>query len=239
MNATARQAAGQQDGQQPVRPPALPFDVNETLSDMAPLAQRSVAVGAPAHLAATWFAALLRDGFALTATGSNPTFADVAEDVLRGQLAGTVSDPEKGAAHIMAGFAELPVHADVVPGIRALSGLGLRLLTLSNGATSVADNRLQGHGIRSDFEQLLSVEQAPLWKPAKAAYDHALQITGLPPGSVMLVAVHPWDIDGAHRAGLATAWINRHARTYPQHFSRPHLEASSVTDLADQPGPAD
>ena len=35
------------------------FDVNETLSDMSPIGQRFVDVGAPAHLAATWFAALL------------------------------------------------------------------------------------------------------------------------------------------------------------------------------------
>ncbi len=31
----------------------------------------------------------------------------------------------------------------------------------------------------------------------------------------MLVAVHPWDIDGAARAGLATAWINRNGGVYP------------------------
>jgi 2-haloacid dehalogenase len=45
------------------------FDVNETLSDMSPMAQRFSDVGAAAHQAATWFATLLRDGFALTVTG--------------------------------------------------------------------------------------------------------------------------------------------------------------------------
>ena len=48
-------------------PAVLLFDVNETLSNMSPMASRFVDVGAPAHLAATWFASLLRDGFALTA----------------------------------------------------------------------------------------------------------------------------------------------------------------------------
>jgi len=45
------------------------FDVNETLSDMAPLAQRFADIGAPPALARLWFAALLRDGFARTAAG--------------------------------------------------------------------------------------------------------------------------------------------------------------------------
>ena len=43
------------------------FDVNQTLSDLAPMARRFADVGAPEHLAKLWFATLLRDGFALTA----------------------------------------------------------------------------------------------------------------------------------------------------------------------------
>ena len=46
----------------PRRPTILVFDVNETLSDMSPMGQRFEDVGAPEHLAKTWFAGLLRDG---------------------------------------------------------------------------------------------------------------------------------------------------------------------------------
>lgn len=232
MNGTRTDRSGEHHECDLGRPGALVFDVNETLSDMSPLAQRFADVGAPEHLAATWFASLLRDGFALTAAGVNPAFADLALDLLRGQLTGQVADPETAAEHVMAGFGDLPVHADVVPGIRDLAGLGVRLLTLTNGSTSVADALLRRSGIRHEFEQLLSVADADLWKPARTAYTHALRASGLPPGEVMLVAVHPWDIDGAHRAGLRTAWINRAGRRYPGHFSRPDLEVSSVTDLA-------
>ena len=58
------------DNPDPVeRPTLLVFDVNETLSDMAPLADRFVDVGTPEHLAKLWFAELLRDGFAVTVAG--------------------------------------------------------------------------------------------------------------------------------------------------------------------------
>ncbi len=46
----------------PRRPTLLVFDVNETLSDMSPLAVRFEDVGAPKLLAQTWFAELLRNG---------------------------------------------------------------------------------------------------------------------------------------------------------------------------------
>ena len=50
----------------------------------------------------------------------------------------------------------------------------------------------------------------------------------------MLVAVHPWDIDGAARAGLATAWIDRTGAPYPEYFTAPDLAACSLVELADQ-----
>jgi 2-haloacid dehalogenase len=49
---------------------------------------------------------------------------------------------EAAVEHVMGGFAELQCHPDVVDGVRALSKLSLRLVTLSNGAASVAQRLL-------------------------------------------------------------------------------------------------
>jgi 2-haloacid dehalogenase len=48
----------------------------------------------------------------------------------------------------------------------------------------------------------------------------------------MLVAVHPWDVDGAARAGLATAWVDRDGAPYPAYFTAPDLTVGSLTELA-------
>lgn len=223
-------------GAGPTRPTALVFDVNETLSDLAPLAQRFADVGAPEHLAGVWFASLLRDGFALTAGGVNPRFADIGRALLAAQLTGTVADPQAAVQHVMTGFGGLGVHADVGPGVRRLAGLGIRLLTLSNGSASVAEGLLTRAGIRGEFEALLSVEDAPLWKPAPQAYAYAVETAALTPAECMLVAVHPWDIDGARRAGLRTAWVDRGGRPYPDFFGPADVEVSSLTELAERLG---
>lgn len=220
----------------PGRPALLIFDVNETLSDMSPMGRRFEDVGAPAHLAKTWFAGLLRDGFALTAVGVNESFATIAAEALGVVLDGQPLDRsvEDAVQHIMDGFAGLPVHADVPEGIGALRDLGIRLVTLSNGSASVAEALFDRAGIRSHFEALLSVEDAGLWKPAADAYAYALERSGVEPTDAMLVAVHPWDIDGAARAGLATAWINRTGGPYPGYLRTPDLEVGSLTELADE-----
>ncbi|MEO7234085.1 MAG: haloacid dehalogenase type II [Lapillicoccus sp.] len=217
------------------RPSVIILDVNETLSDMAPIADRFADVGAPAHLAKAWFAGVLRDGFSLAAVGVNGSFAAIAAERLRVALVGETLNRgiEDAVQHVMEGFSGLPVHPDVPTGIRALADRGMRLVTFSNGSTSVAEALVDRAGIRGHFEALLSVEDAPLWKPAAAAYAYALERCAVTPTDAMLVAVHPWDIDGAARAGLATAWINRSGGPYPNHFVTPDLSVGSLTALAD------
>ena len=212
------------------------FDVNQTLSDLGPMARRFADVGAPEHLAKLWFATLLRDGFALTAAGAQQPFSVLGDGALRAVLAGVGLDRglDAAAEYVLSGFAALPVHADVADGIRTLRATGRRLVTLSNGSAHVAERLLADAGIRGDFDALLSVEDAEAWKPARAAYRYAAYVCGCDLADMMLVAAHPWDIDGAARAGMTTAWINRDDVAYPTYFTAPSITAASIPDLVGQ-----
>jgi 2-haloacid dehalogenase len=216
-------------------PSVIVFDVNETLSDMSTLAGRFTETGAPAHLAQLWFAGVLRDGFALAASGDNAGFGEIGAESLRGLLLPLPlnREPDQAVEHIMGAFSALPVHQDVVGGIRQLKLAGFLLVTLSNGSPEVADRLLRAAGIRDDFEALLSVQDAPAWKPAKPAYVHAVRRCGTVPSAMLLVTVHPWDIHGASRAGLRTAWLNRTRATYPAYFRAPDYTAGSLEELPD------
>lgn len=218
------------------RPSVIVFDVNETLSDMAPLTSRFTEIGAPGQLATVWFASLLRDGFALTAAGGKEPFARLARGALDTVLAGVALNRPAAEAvdHVLAGFGELSVHPDVPEGVRRLREGGLRLATLSNGSADVAERLLTRAGIRGEFECLLSVEDAPAWKPAPAAYAYAARACSVPAGEMLLVAVHPWDIHGARQAGLRAGWISRGPVPYPGYFAAPDLRAPDLSTLARQ-----
>lgn len=213
---------------------AVLFDVNETLSDMSPMADRFAEVGAPSEAAKLWFASLLRDGFALTAAGANPAFADVGAGVLRGILPSFRLDRglDDAVQHIMDGMSALELHPDVVPGVASLKAGGYRLATLSNGSTRLADKLFSDAGIREDFEMLLSVEDAPAWKPDARAYEYAALQLGLEVSELVLVAVHPWDIHGASSAGAKTAWLNRSGGAYPDHFKPADYTVGALPELA-------
>lgn len=218
----------------PTRPELVVLDVNETLSDLSPLAGAFTEVGLDGRDVGAWFAGVLRDGFALTVLGDNPAFADVGAASLRVRLAAAgSSDPEAGARRVMDRFAHLDPHPDVVPGLQAVAEAGCRIVTLSNGSSAVARSLLEDTAAGAVVEDYLSVADAGAWKPARRAYEHALATTSVPAGRAVLVAVHPWDLAGARRAGLRTAWIDRAGTGhYPDHVVRADVEASSLVELA-------
>jgi 2-haloacid dehalogenase len=195
-------------------------------------------VGVPGEEATSWFAALLRDGFALTVAGERATFAEIGAEALRVALHGKelTTGLDDAVDHVMGGFAELGVHPDVPEGLRALRALGIRLVTLSNGSTSIAEGLLGRAGVADQIDRFLSVDGSGMWKPAAGAYAYGVAECDVDPAAAMLVAVHPWDTDGAARAGLASAWINRGDGLFPRYFRAPDLEAASLVDLAQQLG---
>jgi len=217
-------------------PTVVLFDVNETLADLEPLRARFEAVGAPGRLLELWFASTLRDGFALTAAGAYGDFRTVALAVLRGLLTGVETlerDPHEAAGHVLAGLGELDVHPDVEEGMRTLADAGVRLATLTNGAAAIAAALLERAGLAGLVERRISVDDVRSWKPAPEPYLHAARELGVPPDRCALVAVHPWDIDGAKRAGLRAAWLNRRNSPYPDFFAAPDARGETLAALAD------
>lgn len=213
--------------------PTVVFDVNETLSDLRPLAGAFEAVGLPAATADLWFARVLRDGFALTAAGATARFADIGASVFveLATMHGGVPDPADAAAHVLRSFLDLPVHPDVVEGVGALAGAGVRLVTLSNGSADVAERLLARAGIRDAFAHVLSVDDAGVWKPAPGAYAHAARVCEAALADMTMVAVHPWDVDGAGRAGMQTAWLARADVAFPAYLRLPDIQAQTITEL--------
>ncbi|MBF8190717.1 haloacid dehalogenase type II [Nonomuraea sp. K274] len=209
------------------RPQVVIFDVNETLTDMEPLRTTFEEVGLPGELMRTWFVSVLRDGLALTIGGGYAGFGEIGADVLRG-----LGLNEKAIGHVLSAFTELGVHPDVPEGMRLLREGGIRLFTMTNGAAAMTEDILRREGLLDLVEATLDVSGPRAWKPARAAYAYAVERAGVRPDQAALVAVHPWDIDGAQRAGLSGAWLDRRGTAYPRVMSAPHLSAVSLPALA-------
>ena len=222
-----------------VPPSVVVFDVNETLADLTGLRPRFEAVGAPGRLLETWFASVLRDGFALTTAGGYADFKTIAIATLRSMLAGMEGEglrrePAEAAEYVVAGFPELELHPDVAAGMARLREADLRLVTLTNGGAETTKALLERGGVADLVEQQLSVSEVRRWKPAREAYLLAAERCSSPVEEMAFVAVHPWDIDGAKRAGLAGAWLNRADAPYPEFFEKPDFVAPDLGTLSER-----
>ncbi|MFI6676834.1 haloacid dehalogenase type II [Kribbella sp. NPDC050470] len=212
----------------------LVLDVNETLSDLEPLRERFKAVGLPADSLDTWFAATLRDGFALTAAGASAEFRVVGRDVLVSLLSSHGLDAgDETVGSVLSGLTELSLHPDVLPGLRRLRDLGLRIITLTNGSAAMSERMFTQGGIMPLLEHRLDVSVPGRWKPHPDSYRYAAVVCGVPEERMALVAVHPWDIDGARRAGLQGYYLDRRRTPYPKAFKEPDLAVPDLNALAD------
>ncbi|MEX5301837.1 haloacid dehalogenase type II [Kocuria sabuli] len=214
--------------------PVLVFDVNETMSDMSPLQGVFEELGLPGPLAQTWFAGVLREGFALAVHGESQPFAVLGDSVARSLFAAQAPnrDVEEAVRHVREGMQRLPVHPDIRSGITALAEAGFRITALTNGSQATSEGLLERGGVRQHFEHVLSVDDAPCWKPAPEAYAWAGGIWGLPLERALMVAANAWDLHGAARAGMRTVWVDRDGAPWPEYARTPDLRVSGVRELA-------
>jgi 2-haloacid dehalogenase len=115
---------------------------------------------------------------------------------------------------------------------RGLDALRRQRVTsaLSNGHLALLIDLARHGDIR--FDCLLSAELAHAYKPAPEAYLTAARLLGVEPGELMLVAAHPWDLEGARAAGLRTAFVYRPLEYGPGSATRDDFDADvSAGDL--------
>ncbi|MDS1271855.1 haloacid dehalogenase type II [Lipingzhangella sp. LS1_29] len=222
------------------RPTVMAVDVIETMFSLEPLRDRLAAVGQPAHLLELWFTRVLRDGFALAASGGYQPFARLADEALAAVSSGVLTPEERDT--VLTGIGELPAHPDVLPALRLAHDSGMRVLALTNGAAATTQALLERARLERYVWRVVSVDEVRRFKPAPEVYHHAVRVGGATPQRTALVAAHAWDVHGAHHAGLATGWVNRAKAPMSEVFAVPDVCTSgldeAVARLLGRPGPA-
>jgi 2-haloalkanoic acid dehalogenase type II len=103
---------------------------------------------------------------------------------------------------------------DTRPALARTRVAGLRLMIVSN-----TDRDIMAHSLRHlevPFDIVQVAEDVRAYKPADVVFERALERIGEPPENVLHVAFgFKYDIGPAARAGMRTAWVNRHQEPAP------------------------
>src|SRR5436190_5136548 len=115
-----------------------------------------------------------------------------------------LSEDEKD--HLNRVWHRLKPWPDSVAGLRRLKRK-FTIAPLSNGNVALLTDMAKNAGLPWDL--ILSAELAKHYKPDREAYITAVDLLGLKPGEVMMVAAHIGDLNAAHSFGLQTGFIYR------------------------------
>jgi 2-haloacid dehalogenase len=164
-----------------------------------------------------------------TAAGAYRDLPSLAEQALR-SAAAEVGVPRDAAAQLGSRLTSFPLYPDAEPGLDALSGE--RLAVLSNGTADGLHELLSNAGILDRFEHVLAADSVGRYKPAPEVYALGPRAFGVPAEEVVLVSGNDWDAAGAKLAGLSSVWVSRGRPLAPVLGTPPDHVVNDLTGIA-------
>jgi 2-haloalkanoic acid dehalogenase type II len=160
--------------------------------------------------------------FEIVSSGEYRPYKQVLGDSLGAWMEerGLAWDPAEGDALVRAIRSWQPF-PDTIPALTRAREAGLRLVIVSNTDRDIIDHTLRH--LQVPFDEVVTAEDCGAYKPADTVFEQALARIGEPPEAVLHVAFgFKYDLPPAGRAGMRTAWVNRHAEPAPGDAHRDH-----------------
>ena len=207
------------------------FDVNGTLLD--PRALTRAWEGAPPGLGLSVLDQAVQQSMVDTMTGEFQPFTDYIAAALahRAELLGLGEEAVEAGRAAAAALAPYPEANDALARVVVA---GHTPVALTNSAAEAARKALGAAGLLEHFHAVISAEAVRAYKPDGRVYGYALDVLGVAPGDAWFVAGHWWDVWGAKRAGMRTAWIARDEGALLPTTPAPDIRAADLAQAAEQ-----
>ncbi len=209
------------------------FDMNETMLSLASVKEMWDRHIPGAHR--EWFARLLHLSLVSNAIGAYVDFSRLGGAALAYVCeAHSYTAIDQARADLTGAMANLEAHPDVAAGLQRLKDQGWTLATLTNSTRAAAEGALASTDLARFFDMVLTVEAVERFKPDPAPYRMAAEALESPIESVWMVASHDWDLAGARRVGMQTAFVRRPNLPWAPIYDPPEVEVVDFGELAEQ-----
>jgi 2-haloacid dehalogenase len=194
-------------------------------------------LGGPPHAVDLWLAETLRDAFAWSLAGGYRPLKEVLEATLPRTLSalGLPAGPAHRGA-VLHSMTELDAAPGAGEACAALRTAGWRIFALTNGSEESTADLLNRVGLLGHFDVLLSTDRVGKIKPHQEVYEMARRRAGSDgnEGRLWVVSGHAWDVAGAARASLRTAWLSRSEGQYLAVYPKPDVIARDPSEAVDR-----
>lgn len=211
---------------------ALFFDLNETLLNLGLLKQQFDKYFDDPFVLKYWFTKLLYSSSVMGIMNEYKNFGVLAEVALTNLFVeSNKALSEATKAEILGAFRKLPAYEDVQPALKLLRENGIRVVAVSNSSSAMIKEQLTNAGIIGLFDAYYSVDSVKKYKPFEQVYQSSAKLEGFRTDEIVMVATHDWDLFGAKKAGLRTAYIKRKNEMYNPYYLAPDFEDSDLCAL--------
>lgn len=207
------------------------FDVNGTLLDPGAI-DRALALDDRHGLGVDALDDAVGQSMVDALAGAYRPFSDYLEAALRRRLTLAGHDLARLDAALQAAQ-RMPAFPDAAAALDRLRAAGFRIAALTNSPRAAAEQSLDAAGLLASFDELTGSDEAETYKPSPRMYELALTKGSVSAADAWMVAAHGWDLLGAKRAGLRTAWIAAKERILLDTVPRPDVSGASLTEVAE------
>jgi len=206
------------------------FDVNGTLLD--PRGLTASWEGAPGGLGLSVLDQTVLQSMVDTMTGEFRPFPEYVRAALahRAALLGLGDDAVEAG---MEAAAALPPYPEAADALARLVLAGHTPCAVTNSPADAARAALSEAGLIEHLHAVVGADAVGAYKPDPRVYRHALDVLGLEAGETWFVAGHWWDVTGAARVGLRTAWIGRDEGVLLPSAPEPDVRAADLREAAE------
>ena len=215
------------------------FDAYGTLFDVAAAAR--ITANEPGrdrfakhwpHIAEHWRLKQLQYTWLRAVMGQHCDFWQVTQDGLDWALEASGLDGDAELRErLLQLYWELAAYPEVPQMLQALKAQGKATAILSNGSPAMLEGAVASAGVGDLLDDVLSVEQVGVFKPASVVYDLVGQRFGCARDEVLFVSSNGWDAAAAAGYGFTTAWVNRASDPVDRLPARPHHVLNDLSGI--------
>jgi 2-haloacid dehalogenase len=214
---------------------AVFFDMNETLLNLSLLKDNFAKSFDDDYVLKYWFTKLLHTSTVTGIMDEYMNFGELAAIVLENIFYESGKElTQETKADILGSFRKLPAYDDVAGALKILRQSSIRAIAVSNSSLAMIQEQLTNAGIFDLFDAYYSVDSVNKYKPFKDIYHYAAREENISPEEAVMVATHDWDLFGAKKAGLTTAYIERKKTIFNPYYLQPDISKSCLVELVQE-----
>jgi 2-haloacid dehalogenase len=212
---------------------ACVFDAYGTLFDYGSAAAhcRDVLGEKLERLTAVWRDKQLQYTWLRAVQGRHADFWQVTGDALDYAMGVLAIDDGQLRQRLMNLYLTLDAFPEVPDMLARLKAAGMKTAILSNGTPGMLDAAVDGAGLRHFIDEILSIEEAGVYKPHPKVYQLAVDRLGLRPSEISFQSSNAWDAYAASAFGMKVVWCNRYGSPRERLPGAPDREVKSLAEL--------